>query len=635
MSNIQVFQYLFGSRDFYEPMDCYEPDAGGLLEVARRFLPEGWSMERNGIWSHCSEPSISPPRQGWKIHISATVTNAAAILATVIPLLTARKTAFKFALDKTIVYLQNSKRWPRSGAGKFITIYPADTPAFLSLIEELHNVLVGFRGPYILSDKRYKDSRVLYYRYGGIMRTDALNSRGERVLTIQAPDGTAIRDRRMPYSVSHEWAPDPVGGAAGDSAGEDTLKSGENTLKNGRYVVNSALAFSSSGGVYLATDTQTGREVVIKEARPLSNVYPNGADGVDLLKKEHRLLTRLADTGIAAQPLDFFSDWEHCYLVEEFIDGALLRFYNSARSLALRTAPTAADAQEFVDRFCRVFSRIARNLEILHSRGIVFTDISHYNLIVINDGEDVKFIDFEAAHEIGIDPPTPLFTPGFASADLASSYSEREDDYFGLGALMLAALMPINGMMALDTGACGRFLEALSRDLGLPASIPRCIQGLMAVQRADRITPARVIEILESDSHASAPPAHQAPVYGELRKMAESAMEYVAGTASYDRVDRLFPADPALYATNPLSPAHGGCGVAYCMKQITGTVSPAIMDWICGKQITAEAFPPGLYAGTSGIGWTLLEIGREERGLELLRAGADHPLRFDSPDLYK
>ena len=65
-------------------------------------------------------------------------------------------------------------------------------------------------------------------------------------------------------------------------------------------------AFSNSGGVYKAIDESTQKEVVIKEGRPYTNISNRGLDAIQLIKKEHRLMSLLSGTEVAAEPLDFF-----------------------------------------------------------------------------------------------------------------------------------------------------------------------------------------------------------------------------------------------------------------------------------------------------------------------------------------
>ena len=60
-----------------------------------------------------------------------------------------------------------SKGGDRILTGKFITIYPNEGE-FIPLLDELHSALSNQpRGPYILTDKRWKNGNV-YYRYGGL-----------------------------------------------------------------------------------------------------------------------------------------------------------------------------------------------------------------------------------------------------------------------------------------------------------------------------------------------------------------------------------------------------------------------------------------------------------------------------------
>ena len=50
--------------------------------------------------------------------------------------------------------------------------------------------------------------------------------------------------------------------------------------------------------------------------------------------------------------------------------------------------------------------------------------------------------------------------------------------------------------------------------------------------------------------------------------------------ADFEREDRLFPADPMVFDTNPLSLGHGACGVAYVMHKLRGQVDERVLDWI-------------------------------------------------------
>ena len=80
-----------------------------------------------------------------------------------------------------------------------MTVYPFDDNHFKSLIETLHQATKGHEGPYILSDRRYADSKCVFYRYGGIQPRASLNARGDRQPYLTAPDGQQIPDRRQAW----------------------------------------------------------------------------------------------------------------------------------------------------------------------------------------------------------------------------------------------------------------------------------------------------------------------------------------------------------------------------------------------------------------------------------------------------
>jgi len=128
------------------------------------------------------------------------------------------KTVSKVAVDLFVSRLLCSKLWPRPGAGKLITIYPSDESRFIELIDEVYRATQGFQGPYILSDRRYKDSRSVYYRYGGFAPQYAINVYGEKepVILFQ---GENFSDKRTPYFKLPPWVTDPFKKVSAEMAG--------------------------------------------------------------------------------------------------------------------------------------------------------------------------------------------------------------------------------------------------------------------------------------------------------------------------------------------------------------------------------------------------------------------------------
>jgi len=226
MSSIPKLKFLITHKVFYESLERYVPDRRSHLEPVRELLPRDWEVLRQGVWFLAGPPQKALPLQGWKIHLSATEQNGLPLLRQVVPLLVGRNVAFKFAVDKRMLSLMTSKGWDRGSSGKFITIYPDNERQFIDLIDELHNATVTLSGPRILTDRRYRDSKVVHYRYGGIAPIAVLASNGEKRMTISAPDGRSVWDERQPRYVLPEWVKDPFEGQMDFSAKEepDTLK---------------------------------------------------------------------------------------------------------------------------------------------------------------------------------------------------------------------------------------------------------------------------------------------------------------------------------------------------------------------------------------------------------------------------
>ena len=623
MSSIEKFTFTLAHPEFYEPPDRFATDELQYRSRLQELLPGDWRIVRDSIWLHCIPPTHVIPLQGWKIHLSAVTHNIENLFRTAVPLLVRERTSFKIAAAPAVLSLLTSKQWPRGGAGKCMTVYPHDTDHFIALIAELDRVTRGHEGPYILSDRRYGRSRCVFYRYGGIAPRTTLTPKGDRAPFILSPHGERVPDHRQAWFSLPPWVTDPF-------AGEPTSTTPRRTaLKDGRYVPEAALRHTNSGGLYLATDRESGKKVVIKEARPFTNVDAARMESRDLLAKEHRLLTKLQDHRIGPRPIDFFREWEHDFLVEEYLDGITLRQHSILNNVARYSRPPRSHFREFYREFRSVFAQLAQMLETFGRHGIVFRDLSPTNVIVLKRGE-VRLVDFEAACELGVDPMSHLFTPGFASSDhFTSSQPQFENDYFSLGALMLAYLMPMHAALGLDPLMHHRFIRSIGGDYGFPAGLMDLLDRLTSREPAERPVPSAVRVRLADPGSVRRVRAGKRRVErsdGKAQDIVAKMLLYTLGQASYERADRLFPCDPKVFVTNPLSLAYGACGAAYAMHKIAGEVPAPVIDWILRQEVTAESYPPGLYVGMAGIAWVLLELGYAERAREVLAASADHPV---------
>src|SRR5579859_918658 len=249
---------------YYESLDAYVPRSTNYKHIIASCLPSGWTFGHERIWYHARPADSIVPMQGFKIHISAIISFAEALLKDVIPLLVTSNVGFKVVADPLMLDYVNSKNFPRGASGKFISVYPVKEQDFGALIKRLYEATFDRCGPYILSDKPYRDSRVVFYRYGSFIARHKLTILGERLPIIRDGHGVEVADRRLPTFRLPEGIADPFDSSVNES---EPTRDGPILLKE-RYLVKSAITISNAGGVYKGVDQHTGRKVIIKEARP-------------------------------------------------------------------------------------------------------------------------------------------------------------------------------------------------------------------------------------------------------------------------------------------------------------------------------------------------------------------------------
>ena len=108
-----TFLDVFAHPLFFESVERYQPVEADFMVPVRERLTGPWSFSRRTVWFGCTPPAPRArplPNQGWKIHVSSAQSNANDILQAVVPVLDARSIDFKFALDRRVLAMMNSKR---------------------------------------------------------------------------------------------------------------------------------------------------------------------------------------------------------------------------------------------------------------------------------------------------------------------------------------------------------------------------------------------------------------------------------------------------------------------------------------------------------------------------------------------
>jgi hypothetical protein len=475
--------------DRYESVSRYHIGPT-FRELLTGVLPNDWIVQREGIWLHCSPKEIrSEPEystQGFKIHVSAVPSAALKLLAIVAAYSAQKRLPFKTTADTVIYAMQNSKTFPRGNSGKFITIYPPNLQQFRHALADLYELTKDptLTGPYILSDRRYRDSSVLFYRYGGFRPVRQLRADGTTSLQIVAPDGTLVDDERLPYYQLPPWVPEPFVDAAADAPSDPTVKLAQ------RYSVLGAIYYSNSGGVYTGIDESTGATVIIKEARPGTNLWQVGdtiRDAPFFLRREYHTLLKLRGLPGIPAALDLFDEWEHRFLVETMVNGVTLESYFAQED---RIIAPYIHRQGRLPGFIQCFAHVGRTLVSLiaavHENGIILGDLSPRNIMINPADLSISLIDFESA--VATEGESHLrghamawATAGFLNPErlLEDRQPAPQDDFFALGRVLLSILVPVNQLLSLKPEGEHAFISAMVRH-GLPVEVPRILLSLQA-----------------------------------------------------------------------------------------------------------------------------------------------------------
>jgi hypothetical protein len=605
--------YALADPHFYDTPDRLSEGgrpAAPLYETARRAVPEGWEAARIGDWLTLTplgsdgRPAHGPA-QGWKIHASATRSNAERIASIVWDYCVPRRIPFKFVPGPHLLHLRNTKYAARDTSGKFVTIYPAGEQQLHEVLRELGALLEGFEGPYILTDLRWGDGP-LYVRYGAFARAFVVDERGSLVPAVRDGEGRLVPDRRTPSFQVPQWVTLP-GFLEPHLAARNTT-----TVGDLPYRIEKALHFSNGGGVYAGTDTRDGRRVVLKEGRPHAGLAADGADAVARLEREKQALERVAGTGVAPEVRDWFTLGDHRFLVMDFLEGRPLNSFFGERHPLLTPDPDPRAVAAYTAWALRIHRRVEQAVEAVHGRGIVFNDLHVFNIMVGPDDESVFLLDFEAAAPAEEDGRQVVAHPGFFAPP---DRTGPDVDRYALACLRLALFLPVTTLFVVDRGKAAHLAEVVA---GQFPDVP----GPFLDEAVAEITrdPAR-----PAGSRAAAPspgPSAAASLVdpADWPYSRDSMVKAILASASPERDDRLFPGDIAQFSDGGgLGLAHGAAGVLYALAATGAERYEEGERWLLARTAPPPVGTPlGLYDGLAGVAHVLHRLGHRQRALDLV-----------------
>ncbi|WP_107481309.1 class III lanthionine synthetase LanKC [Streptomyces malaysiense] len=593
--------YAMADPDYYAPVET-------LVERGRRYrpskVPDGWQHAERNLWTSWSRTGRTLPAQGWKVHVSARAERLPAVLDVFAEECFARNICFKHVTAERLLLVLQHKHASRAQSGKLLVAYPDDEDLARDLMNVLSARLRDERGQYILTDRRFGDSKVVHYRYGAFTARRRLLPDGTGEAVIADSRGTLVPDLREPGWHLPEGIEDPFTPA--DAPEEEP----EADFRG--YAFEYAVRHSNGGGAYVGRQEATGRKVFIKEARDHTGLSWDGRSAPERMEREWRALTGLhaVRPGLCPQPLARFRVWEHEFLVTEFVEGVPLSTWVTTRTPLVRPHASREDFDRYFADCAAIIASLERQADELHEAGYVFGDISPGNVLIGPDG-GARLIDFEAAHLLD-EPPVAVATTGYAAPAHLCREDPRVRDAYGISALVRLMLGPNLGVVE----RCPRSLEHLRADLARRADVPPALWA-----RAERYHPAGGPALLPGPEAVAADPRRH------VRALRDEVARALTAMADPERTDRLFPTVPNGYSTNTVCVAYGTAGVLHALRHAEVAVDPALVERFRTDALAAgRRLAPGLHTGLAGVAWVLADHGLLDEAAELLAIAAAHPI---------
>lgn len=372
---------------------------------------------------------------GWKIHLSTNINNAQDILRKAALILINNHIDFKYIKDSFVLLSTTMKVFDRQQFGKFITIYPNSKDKFKDIIELLYFEFQKYDGVHILSDENYKDSRIVFYRYGAHYPKHFYNEQNNLTYLIQNENGSYIEDKRLPFF----FVPEGV---------EYIFIKNNKVQKVYRifeeYEFIKALKFTNMGGIYLG-ESKDGTEVIIKEARPHTSKksMSDVQDSRVFKKNEFEKLTTLTSLKkkLSPRPFGEYNADDYYYVVQEKIDGVLYQEKLKENPL-YRGGYTNSEMISYLKYNFQIILSLIHNVKEYFELGLVNSDLCPDNIIIDSKGNPI-IIDWEScvnADDLneGKDISFRYGSMGYRNDHFNEKIPERSDDIFSIYALVIS-----------------------------------------------------------------------------------------------------------------------------------------------------------------------------------------------------
>ncbi len=311
------------------------------------------------------------------------------------------------------------------------------------------------------------------------------------------------------------------------------------TILSGKYLIGNVIGEGGFGITYIGYDLNLEMKIAVKEFYPNGFVtreskVTNEVTGYttndpaqyqkwkDSFIREARNLAKFSNLPGIVHVRDFFQENNTAYIVMEYVEGETLKDY-----LKKRTRPLSIN--ETLD----MMEPVIRSLSKVHAGGIIHRDISPDN-IMIQDGGDIKLIDFGAAREFesgNEKSMSVLLKPGYAPEEQYRTKGDQGPwtDVYALSATIYRCITGIKPVESMERMRTDELKKPSEMGIQIQPGTENALLKGMAVYAEDRI---RSMDELKQALYGN---TYNAPGEEEKRTVTEVQDDSVSDKTLYSK----------------------------------------------------------------------------------------------------
>ncbi|MCL1935083.1 MAG: class III lanthionine synthetase LanKC [Defluviitaleaceae bacterium] len=595
MKNLEKYiEYIDVDNKYYSKVKKAKPNFFVIKNI-----PSKWNIDKtNEFWTMLYRKDIKIPNQGFKIHISTEFNEAEQLLQVASKILFFNNIVFKYVSTKENLFNMYAKHGNRVQAGKFITAYPKEEQ-FVDILKKLEPELSHFKqGPYIFTDKQYKDTNI-YYRYGAFNQIK--NKNGE--YCILDPNGELIVDERSSKFKLPSFIILPK-----ELLEIDELEMSPKIQSPlSKYKIENAIRYSNAGGIYNAIRKSDSIPCVIKEARSQIGLDTTNTTSLERLDNEYKALEKLKNVDGVVKIYDYFKVWKHTFMVLEKVEGITLHSWISRNYPFSKTQST----EEYFEKVKKIINDIKKTIECMHNNGIAMCDLQTHNIFV-DENLKITIIDFETAEVPDIKSSIKLGTKGFAHQ---LNELPKDRDWYSLNRIFHHLLMPSGSIYdfnySINVLNCKWIYQNYNKDnFDFYISFQLDIEKNLTTFRKIfyNTYEEALLSLDEIIYNKDIDTTILLLTNGLLQDVNVNSPSLISGDI------RQHELDCGIYNIQ-----NGGFGAIFALNKV-GKINSNTSHWIENsiKKIIQSTFNEGFLTGISGIASVLYEIGYKQEALEII-----------------